>query len=145
TDSVAYRCESDSNLCGARQRSRERISSGMDTPKRQRFTRNPLRGTDLHRVLAVVSLERDDRRPAENPGSALPVLPQYGPLYHRFFSFCCFAAARRGSTSSCCSRNEESKRKLRNIAQLVARTGNPFKENMADAPQFHGSSPWPVS
>src|SRR6185437_7877218 len=136
TDSVANRCGNDSNLCGARQRSRERISSGMDTPKRQRFTRNSLRGTDLHRVPAVVSLERDDRRPAENPGNALPVLPQYSPLYHRFFSFCCFAPARSGCTSSCCSRSEESKRKLTSIGGKWRDLESGYKDGRC--PHRHG-------
>lgn len=35
----------------------------------------PLRGTDLHRLLAIISLERGDGRSAENPRDTLPVLP----------------------------------------------------------------------
>jgi CheY-like chemotaxis protein len=59
-----------------------------------------LRGIDLHGVLALISIERDDRGPPESPGNTLPVLPQYGQIYHRFFSFDSFPRIRTGTTST---------------------------------------------
>src|SRR6476661_806217 len=71
----------------------------MDPAKRKRFARNPLRSADLYGLPALVSLECPYRRPAENPGDTLPVLPQYRQICHRFFPCDCFAPA-RGCTGS---------------------------------------------
>jgi hypothetical protein len=51
-------------------------------------------------VLALISPECGDRRPAENPRDTLSVLPKHRPLYHRFFSFDCFSPARSGGGSN---------------------------------------------
>ena len=71
----------------------ETIGPSMDSPQWKRFTRHPLRGAHVHRLPAVISIEHNQGRRAENPGDAVPVLPQHGPVRDRFLPGNCFAPA----------------------------------------------------
>ena len=85
----------------------------------------PRNGKDSHGIPYVVltctdclrsfplSVTKEDR--AKNPGDTVPVLPQHGPICHRFFSGDCFSPAGSESSGSR-SRCDESIRK--DLAQL---------------------------
>jgi hypothetical protein len=60
----------------------------------------------LHGVLTVIPVECDDGRPAESPGNTLLILPQYRPIYHRFFSFDCVPGVRTWTTNGSGPRDE---------------------------------------